>query len=168
MSATRAIFFGAALGFTAGAAALAEDLFGSNNTILGAGVGTELNTEDGAQFSGGAVMDAETGTNNGHAMGSTVVTGETSITLSADELIGARVYDENQEWIGEVSKVMPANGLVQERVVIDFGGFLGIGETPIEIDAEDISISWTDSGEVDHAVVAKSEAELELMAKSQS
>lgn len=168
MPATRAIFLGAALGFTAGAAALAEDVFGSNNGTLGVDVGTEMGT----QFSGEAMTDSETHNeaipHGGGTMGSAMAMGEASVTLSADELIGARVYDANEQWIGEVSEVLPASGLSQERVVIDFGGFLGIGETPITVDAEDISISWSESGEVDHAVVAKTEAQLELMAKSQS
>jgi len=48
------------------------------------------------------------------------------IELTGENLTGARVYDLNDEWIGEVSELLIEAARVTD-VVIDVGGFLGSG-----------------------------------------
>lgn len=53
--------------------------------------------------------------------------------VSADNMIGTNVYGANDENIGEISDiVLNADGKV-DAVVIDVGGFLGIGAKPVAV-----------------------------------
>jgi hypothetical protein len=61
-------------------------------------------------------------------------------TVEPDALDGVRVYDSNDEWIGEIHEiVVGADGTNQ--AIIDVGGFLGIGEKPVALSLADITIS---------------------------
>ena len=91
----------------------------------------------------------------------------TYTNYEADDILGTRVYDANSAWVGEVSAFLPAPEAPEPRVVIDIGGFLGFGETPVEIEAGEITVAWTADGDVAFATVELTEAELELMARSQ-
>ena len=82
---------------------------------------------------------------------------------ATDELVGVRVYDQNEEWIGEVSAILPAQASGEAQLVVDVGGFLGIGEKPIAIDASEAQVRMNDGGDVDFLVVAYTQAELEAM-----
>lgn len=60
--------------------------------------------------------------------------------LTADKLEGARVYGPNDEDVGEINRiVLDPNGQV-ERVVLDVGGFLGIGEREIAVTMDELNI----------------------------
>jgi len=177
MSAAHAIFFGTALGLATAAAALAQDLGASVAGGFGSDASASANVaaENDQEPALGASTEAATGASVGGvkagdataAIGTDAV-GNASIAAVADDLVGVRVYDLNEEWIGEVSKVLPSTGASQERVVIDIGGFLGFGETPVEVDANDLVIAWTESGEIDHTVVAKTEAQLKQKSETDS
>ena len=66
--------------------------------------------------------------------------------LTADKLEGARVYGPNDEDVGEVNRlILDNNGQVQ-RVVLDVGGFLGMGERQIAVTPEELNIVRTDDG----------------------
>lgn len=67
--------------------------------------------------------------------------------LTAEELTGARVYDAKDEWIGEVSELMIDDNGHMTGAVIDVGGFLGLGEKPVKMGIEDLSVQTTDNGE---------------------
>lgn len=59
--------------------------------------------------------------------------------ISADRLLGARVYDSKLDDIGEVDDVvMTADGDV-DAAIVDVGGFLGIGEKPVALGFEELS-----------------------------
>lgn len=54
-------------------------------------------------------------------------------TLSADELVGLRVYDANKEWVGEVDNlVVTPNGDIV-AAILGVGGYLGIGEKDVVV-----------------------------------
>ncbi len=82
--------------------------------------------------------------------------------IEAEALTGARVYDQNDKWIGEISEVLiGADGAVSE-VVIDIGGFLGIGEKPVALGFDSLSVK--SDGDASYTVyVTYTEAELEAM-----
>lgn len=109
------------------------------------------------------------GTSSDVATSADVTTdGEQLVQVAAvaetDELVGARAYDSNNEWIGEVSAVIPADDQGnEERFVIDVGGFLGIGEKPVAIAASDLRVAIGNDGDVDHVVISHSMTELEAM-----
>lgn len=66
--------------------------------------------------------------------------------LTADKLEGARVYGPNDEDVGEVNRlILDNNGQVQ-RVVLDVGGFLGMGERQIAVTPDELNIVRTEDG----------------------
>ncbi|MBN8293098.1 PRC-barrel domain-containing protein [Rhodobacter sp. NTK016B] len=83
---------------------------------------------------------------------------------SSEELVGTRAYDTNDEWVGEISAVIPADAEGgEERFVIDVGGFLGIGEKPVALGSESLQVSVDADGDIDHVIVDHSMEELEAM-----
>ncbi len=66
--------------------------------------------------------------------------------MSTEELVGARVYDSQQEDIGEISDVIVSDSGSVEAFIVDVGGFLGIGEKPVAIGAKDIDFKKNGDG----------------------
>ncbi len=61
-------------------------------------------------------------------------TGFTDAQLTADELEGTTAYGPNNEHLGDISDVVLADdGTTVDAVVVDFGGFLGIGTKPVAV-----------------------------------
>ena len=68
--------------------------------------------------------------------------------LTTEMLTGARVYDANDNDIGEVSKLILGSGDTITEAVVDVGGFLGIGEHPVAVNYDELNIqhdaNWSD------------------------
>jgi hypothetical protein len=61
--------------------------------------------------------------------------------LTADKLQGARVYGPKDEDVGEINKIVLSNdGKKIDKVVLDIGGFLGIGEHRIAVTMDELNI----------------------------
>jgi len=58
-----------------------------------------------------------------------VKTGE----LKAEDLVGTTVYGANDENIGEINDIVLSQDGKVDAVIIDVGGFLGIGEKPVAV-----------------------------------
>jgi len=83
--------------------------------------------------------------------------------VTPEELDGPRVYDAGQEWTGDVSKVVTRDDGKIETVIVDIGGFLGIGEKSVGLSPENIEIMRNESvGELKVNVTA-SKVELKSM-----
>ena len=66
--------------------------------------------------------------------------------LTADKLEGARVFGPKDEDVGEINRlILDNNGQVQ-RIVLDVGGFLGVGERQIAVTPDELNIVRTDDG----------------------
>ncbi|WP_099864835.1 PRC-barrel domain-containing protein [Pararhizobium haloflavum] len=61
-------------------------------------------------------------------------------SLSADDLVGMRVYGADDDVVGEVSDVLVGDGERLEAFVIDVGGFLGLGAKPVAIGLDNLSV----------------------------
>ncbi|WP_299849030.1 EamA family transporter [uncultured Roseovarius sp.] len=83
--------------------------------------------------------------------------------MTAEELDGVAVYDTTQEWIGEVSKIVLSDSGEIQTVVVDVGGFLGIGEKPVGLDFEKIKVLRGEDGGDLRVHVKSSKEELESM-----
>jgi sporulation protein YlmC with PRC-barrel domain len=59
--------------------------------------------------------------------------------LTAEELIGTNVYGTNDEHIGTIGDLALKDDGSVDAIVIDFGGFLGIGTKPVAVAFEDLS-----------------------------
>lgn len=60
--------------------------------------------------------------------------------FSIDELLGANVYDVNDEDVGNVNDVMAGADSELEFILVDVGGFLGLGEHTVAIGLDEVTI----------------------------
>lgn len=67
--------------------------------------------------------------------------------LTSETLVGARVYGAKDEDVGEVDKlVLNADGSVKQ-LVLDIGGFLGMGEHRIAVGLDEVNIVRNEKGD---------------------
>jgi sporulation protein YlmC with PRC-barrel domain len=65
--------------------------------------------------------------------------GFTDVQLTADDLDGTTAYGPNNERLGTIGDVVLADdGKTVDAVVVDFGGFLGIGTKPVAVAFENL------------------------------
>ena len=62
------------------------------------------------------------------------------ITLTADALEDAPVYDANDENIGSVEELILAKDGKIEQAIVDVGGFLGMGEHRIGLAFDEMQV----------------------------
>ncbi|WP_375690894.1 PRC-barrel domain-containing protein [Pseudooceanicola sp. LIPI14-2-Ac024] len=83
--------------------------------------------------------------------------------LTTENLTGARVYDTNDKWVGEISElVVDDQGKITDAIV-DVGGFLGIGEKPVALQLSDLQVMQQQDGEEVRIYTAMAEDELKAM-----
>jgi len=61
--------------------------------------------------------------------------------LTADDLDGMSVYGSDGEDLGEISELLVADNGKINNVIIDVGGFLGMGEKPVSLAFDDLKLS---------------------------
>lgn len=82
--------------------------------------------------------------------------------LSTEKLLGAPVYGADNEWLGEVSELsLGQNGEVG-AIIIDVGGFLGMGQKPVALPIQNVQMRLHDRDEL-RVYVPHTEVELEAM-----
>lgn len=67
-------------------------------------------------------------------------------SLSADALIGTTVYGANEENVGEIGDIIVSKDGAIEAYIVDVGGFLGLGEKPVALDASQIDVMQDENG----------------------
>ncbi len=77
--------------------------------------------------------------------------------LNASNLEGANVYDPEDNDIGNVSHFHGSGQYAQ--VVVDVGGFLGLGAKPVALDVSSLNFMRDESGNV-HATTAMTKEQL--------
>jgi sporulation protein YlmC with PRC-barrel domain len=69
-------------------------------------------------------------------------------TLTAEDLIGTNVYGPNDEHIGTIGDlVLGEDGKAIDAVIIDFGGFLGIGTKEVAVGFENLNFLANEAGD---------------------
>jgi hypothetical protein len=91
------------------------------------------------------------------------------VRLTNEELItenveGATVYGVGDEKVGTVDHVHGAG--LGSTVIIDVGGFLGIGAKPVAVPISDLEFMRDENGDV-HAITSWNKAQLEEMPEHQ-
>lgn len=72
----------------------------------------------------------------------------TDAPLTAEELIGTNAYGPGDEHLGAIGDViLGADGKAVEAVIIDFGGFLGIGTKPVAVAVENLRFATNENGD---------------------
>lgn len=89
-------------------------------------------------------------------------TSESSTAVSLEALIGADVYSTADEDIGDVSDMIMIDG--KQMLILEVGGFLGIGEKQVAIDANSALIVKSDMDEYRVYVNADADYLIELAA----
>ena len=68
--------------------------------------------------------------------------------LTADRLDDATVYGANNEEVGEIDElILAADGKMIDRVVLEVGGFLGIGEREVVVPFDRMNILRGEAGD---------------------
>lgn len=65
--------------------------------------------------------------------------------ISAEKLTGTSVFGANDERIGEIGDVLATDGKV-DAVVLDVGGFLGVGEKPVAVSMDNLAFMTDKDG----------------------
>ncbi len=116
-------------------------------------------TDQAATENEGAVADGATGntlTREGYASFG-------GADLTAESLQGATVYDEQDANVGEVGELILSEDGQIEQMVVDVGGFLGMGEKPVALSLDQVQIlRQTEGGEV-RVYVSMTKEELEAL-----
>lgn len=83
-----------------------------------------------------------------------------STELTSDVLEGATIYGADDHKVGTVSHLhgMGANS----QIIVDVGGFLGIGAKPVAVPVSDLEFMRDEDGDV-HAVTAWTKDSLKAM-----
>lgn len=80
--------------------------------------------------------------------------------LTPAVLDGASIYGADDHKVGSVSHVHGAGAA--STVIVDVGGFLGLGAKPVAVPVEELDFMRDDNGDV-HAVTAWTKDQLEKM-----
>ncbi|MET0940361.1 MAG: PRC-barrel domain-containing protein [Mesorhizobium sp.] len=66
--------------------------------------------------------------------------------IGSEELVGTTVYGANDENIGEIGDVMLTTDGKIDSVILDVGGFLGVGEKKVAVGMDNLAFMTDDSG----------------------
>ncbi|WP_299655340.1 PRC-barrel domain-containing protein [uncultured Jannaschia sp.] len=86
--------------------------------------------------------------------------------FEADSLTGSSLYGSNDENIGEVSDLVMNDAGTVDGVLVEVGGFLGLGEKEVEIPFDRLTILRSEAGDI-RAYIEATEDELESMPSAQ-
>lgn len=83
--------------------------------------------------------------------------------ITSDQLMGVRVYGPNEEDVGEISKLVLDGKGTPAQVIVDVGGFLGIGEKPVAIEMTALQLMQATDGGALRAYTQMTQKELETL-----
>ena len=140
------------------------------DTAAETGANADATTNADAGISSGAGVDADA------TAGATATTETDNMpqlsdderaALTAEELEGVALYDATDEHIGEISDIVLTDDGQVEHVIVDVGGFLGLGEKPVAVSFDEISLTRDQDGVTDalQATTSLTVEELENMEK---
>jgi len=67
--------------------------------------------------------------------------------ISADNLVGTTVYGANDENVGEINDVVLSDDGKVDAIIIDVGGFLGMGEKPVAVGMDNLAFMADEDGD---------------------
>jgi len=115
----------------------------------------------GTVFTDGTVVGAGTGVEPAMTLGTPVKNSDDSI--NASQLIGLNVESNTGEKVGEIGEVILDNGGKVQGVVVDVGGFLGVGTHPVLLNWQDVTFAGS-GDDVKAAVTATTDGLKQLPA----
>tara|TARA_Y100000815_G_scaffold274484_1_gene308745 strand:- start:725 stop:1492 length:768 start_codon:yes stop_codon:yes gene_type:complete len=82
--------------------------------------------------------------------------------LDSEEFLGLAAFGQNDNWIGEISQVTFSEDGQIKMVILDIGGFLGLGETQVAVPLDMIELRRLGGDDL-RAYVSATEKELQEM-----
>lgn len=95
-----------------------------------------------------AEQDAQTDETQTAAIDRNSLAEASSDQISADNLMGTSVYGANEEDVGEIGDVILSSDGQVEAIIVDVGGFLGLGEKEVAISMENLVFMADEDGEL--------------------
>lgn len=83
--------------------------------------------------------------------------------LTAEQLKGVNVYDSHDDKVGEIANVKLTGQGQADQVVVDVGGFLGIGAKPVALSLSEMEIHKQTDGDGLRAYVNMTKEQLEAL-----
>jgi sporulation protein YlmC with PRC-barrel domain len=93
----------------------------------------------GKVFTDDSMTGTGTGTGTGMALGTPIMNSDGSI--NASQLMGLKVENPDGDNVGEIGEVILDNTGKVQGVVVDVGGFLGVGERPVLLNWADVKLA---------------------------
>jgi hypothetical protein len=87
--------------------------------------------------------------------------------LTTEELTGAKVYGPNDKSVGEISNFVLTDSKAIDKVIVDVGGFLGMGEKPVALSMSEIKIMKEADGNELKVMVGMTEDQLKALPKAE-
>ncbi|NUH65025.1 PRC-barrel domain-containing protein [Sulfitobacter sp. S0837] len=81
--------------------------------------------------------------------------------MSAEDLEGSYVYGANDETVGEIDSLLIGDNGKIDRVVINVGGFLGLGEKPVAVTFDELQVLKNVEGDDVRIYIDSTEERLE-------
>ncbi|MEO3389258.1 PRC-barrel domain-containing protein [Mesorhizobium sp. CAU 1741] len=130
------------------AAAPAEDPAASDDMAAAPADETDAAAEEDSMAAAPADDTAATDETQTSAIDRSTLTDTPVDGMSADDFIGTTVYGANEENVGEIEDViLSSDGATVEGVIIDVGGFLGIGAKPVAVGMDNLAFMSDEDGE---------------------
>jgi len=141
-----------------------ESNLASNEQMTGSeGEGTDMaQTGDNEQMNGESAEGTDMAASGQQTTGSASMDGSGEMRTasskangrSAERLLGSTVYGSNDENVGEIGDVIVSQKGDVEAIVIDVGGFLGIGEKPVAVEYDTLNVQKDTNGETRYSISA--------------
>jgi hypothetical protein len=127
---------------------------------------TGAGATDPATVPDATVAETDTTMADGTDSGTMMREGYTTVVamdLTADVLQGAVAYDANDANVGEVGELLLGDDGQVQQIVIDVGGFLGMGEKPVALSLDQVEILRQTDGSDLRVYVTLTKEELEAL-----
>lgn len=83
--------------------------------------------------------------------------------LTADGLAGASVYDQTDQRIGEISELLLDDTGQVQSVIVDVGGFLGVGERTVALEIQNLAFLRNEGGDEVRVYTGMTRGQLESL-----
>ncbi|WP_370402356.1 PRC-barrel domain-containing protein [Sulfitobacter sp. JB4-11] len=87
--------------------------------------------------------------------------------MTAEDIQGSYVYGAKDETVGEIDRLIMADNGKVDRVVINVGGFLGLGEKPVEVTFDELQVLKSIDGDDFRIYIDSTEEKLEALPEYQ-
>lgn len=91
-----------------------------------------------------------------------------NIAVTVDELTGVNIFGPDEGDVGEISDLVIGEDGAISQVIVDVGGFLGLGQKPVALDYEAVQIMKQTDGDDMRAYISMTEEQLEELPRYES